>query len=114
VETKNAEVGSMSVAAHLAYLGDVTLGRGVNVGACAVTANYDGSRHHETVIQDGAFIGSGSVLVAPVNVGQDAVIGAGAVVPARRDVESEEVVAGVPARKLERKGRRRRVRKRKT
>jgi bifunctional UDP-N-acetylglucosamine pyrophosphorylase/glucosamine-1-phosphate N-acetyltransferase len=77
VEVKNSELGAGSKANHLTYLGDATVGAGVNVGAGSITCNYDGANKHRTVIEDGAFIGSGSMLVAPVTVGAGATLGAG-------------------------------------
>ncbi|WP_447530438.1 bifunctional UDP-N-acetylglucosamine diphosphorylase/glucosamine-1-phosphate N-acetyltransferase GlmU [Vreelandella sp. TE19] len=80
VETKNAEVGEGSKINHLSYVGDATLGRGVNVGAGTITCNYDGANKHRTVIGDEAFIGSNSALVAPVTVGAGATVGAGSTI----------------------------------
>jgi len=80
VEAKNSEIGAGSKANHLSYLGDTTVGRKVNVGAGTVTCNYDGANKHRTHIGDGAFIGSGSMLVAPVTVGEQATIGAGSTI----------------------------------
>jgi bifunctional UDP-N-acetylglucosamine pyrophosphorylase/glucosamine-1-phosphate N-acetyltransferase len=80
VETKNARIGAGSKANHLSYLGDATVGSNVNVGAGTVTCNYDGANKWSTVIADGAFIGSGSMLVAPVRVGAGATIGAGSTI----------------------------------
>ena len=80
VETKNATLGVGSKANHLSYLGDAEIGAGVNIGAGTITCNYDGANKSTTRIGDGAFIGSNTALVAPVNVGEGATIGAGAVV----------------------------------
>jgi len=80
VEVKNSELGAGSKANHLTYLGDTTVGANVNVGAGTVTCNYDGVNKHRTAIGDGAFIGSGTMLVAPVSVGADATIGAGSTI----------------------------------
>ena len=80
VEVKNSELGRGSKANHLSYLGDATIGARVNVGAVTVTCNYDGVDKHRTEIGDGAFIGSGTMLVAPVTVGEDATIGAGSTI----------------------------------
>lgn len=77
VETKKAHFGENSKASHLSYLGDVTIGRDVNIGAGTITCNYDGQNKHHTHIEDGAFIGSDTQLVAPVTVGKGATIGAG-------------------------------------
>ncbi len=86
---------------HFSYLGDATVGDGANIGAGAVTANYDGKAKHPTRIGKRAFIGSGAVLVAPAKIGDNAVVGAGAVVPGGRTVAPRTVVAGVPARVLD-------------
>jgi len=76
VETKKTRLGKGSKANHLSYLGDAEIGEDVNIGAGTITCNYDGERKHTTVIEDGAFIGSDSTLVAPVKVGQRAYVGA--------------------------------------
>ncbi|MEO7773350.1 MAG: bifunctional UDP-N-acetylglucosamine diphosphorylase/glucosamine-1-phosphate N-acetyltransferase GlmU [Steroidobacteraceae bacterium] len=80
VEVKNSDVGKGSKANHLAYIGDATIGAGVNVGAGTITCNYDGANKHRTVIGDGVFVGSGSMLVAPVTLGAQATIGAGSTI----------------------------------
>ncbi|MFQ5598071.1 MAG: bifunctional UDP-N-acetylglucosamine diphosphorylase/glucosamine-1-phosphate N-acetyltransferase GlmU [Nitrospiria bacterium] len=80
VEMKKSELGEGSKANHLSYLGDVTVGRGVNIGAGAITCNYDGVKKDCTVIEDEVFIGSDSQLIAPVTVGKGAVIAAGTTV----------------------------------
>jgi len=80
VELKNSEIGAGSKANHLSYVGDTTIGAKVNVGAGTVTCNYDGVNKHRTEIGDGAFIGSGTMLVAPVSVGEGATIGAGSTI----------------------------------
>jgi bifunctional UDP-N-acetylglucosamine pyrophosphorylase / glucosamine-1-phosphate N-acetyltransferase len=80
VEVKNSVVGAGSKANHLTYLGDATIGRKVNVGAGTVTVNYDGANKWRTEIGDGAFIGSGSMLVAPVKIGADANTAAGSTI----------------------------------
>jgi len=77
VETKKVRMGRGSKANHLTYLGDAEIGAGVNVGAGTITCNYDGTHKHTTVIEDGAFIGSDSTLVAPVRVGKQAYVAAG-------------------------------------
>ncbi len=79
VETKQARLGAASKANHLSYLGDAEIGVAVNVGAGTITCNYDGAEKHVTRIGDGAFIGSNSALVAPVEVGAGATLGAGTV-----------------------------------
>jgi bifunctional UDP-N-acetylglucosamine pyrophosphorylase / glucosamine-1-phosphate N-acetyltransferase len=77
VELKNTNFGPRSKANHLSYLGDATIGADVNVGAGTITCNYDGVNKHRTVVEDGAFIGSDSQLIAPVTVGKGAYVGAG-------------------------------------
>jgi bifunctional UDP-N-acetylglucosamine pyrophosphorylase/glucosamine-1-phosphate N-acetyltransferase len=80
VETKNTQIAAHSKVNHLSYVGDATVGSGVNVGAGTITCNYDGANKHRTVIGDDAFIGSGTMLVAPVEVGAGATIGAGSTI----------------------------------
>jgi bifunctional UDP-N-acetylglucosamine pyrophosphorylase/glucosamine-1-phosphate N-acetyltransferase len=84
VETKNTEIGEGSKVPHLSYVGDATIGRGVNLGASTITANYDDVNKHRTIIEDQVHTGSHTVLVAPVRLGAGAKTGAGAVV--RKDV----------------------------
>ncbi|MDZ4178605.1 MAG: bifunctional UDP-N-acetylglucosamine diphosphorylase/glucosamine-1-phosphate N-acetyltransferase GlmU [Coriobacteriia bacterium] len=84
VEIKNSVVGEGSKVPHLSYIGDATIGRGANIGAGTITCNYDGVRKHRTVIGDGAFVGSDTMLVAPVRIGADAVTAAGSAIS--RDV----------------------------
>ena len=80
VELKNTQVGAGSKINHLSYIGDAEIGASANIGAGTITCNYDGFRKHQTVIGDGAFIGSNTALVAPVEVGHGAFIGAGSVI----------------------------------
>lgn len=80
VETKKTSIGPGSKVNHLTYLGDAEIGAGVNVGAGTITCNYDGANKHKTVVDDGAFIGSNSSLVAPVRIGKGATVGAGSAV----------------------------------
>jgi bifunctional UDP-N-acetylglucosamine pyrophosphorylase/glucosamine-1-phosphate N-acetyltransferase len=80
VELKKTTMGAGSKANHLAYLGDATIGANVNVGAGTITCNYDGAKKHQTVIEDGAFIGSDSQLVAPITIGRGAYVGTGTTV----------------------------------
>ena len=80
VETKKARIGPGSKVNHLSYVGDADLGREVNVGAGTITCNYDGANKHHTDIGDGAFVGSGTQLVAPVRIGAEATIGAGSTI----------------------------------
>ncbi len=98
VEVKNSRVGSGSAAGHFCYLGDADIGAGVNIGAGAITCNYDGVDKHQTTVGDHAFIGCDTMLVAPVTVGPQALTGAGSVVT--RDVPAAGRVVGVPARLL--------------
>ena len=77
VELKQAELGKMSKANHLSYLGDTTVGQGVNIGAGTITCNYDGYRKERTIIEDEVFIGSDTQLIAPVRVGRGAIVAAG-------------------------------------
>lgn len=77
VEIKKSTVGKGSKVPHLSYIGDATIGEGVNVGAGSITCNYDGKKKHATVIGDGAFIGSDTMMVAPVSIGAGAIVGAG-------------------------------------
>jgi bifunctional UDP-N-acetylglucosamine pyrophosphorylase/glucosamine-1-phosphate N-acetyltransferase len=89
VELKNSQVDSGSKINHLSYVGDATVGKNVNIGAGAITCNYDGANKHRTVIEDDAFIGSDTQLVAPVTVGKGATIGAGATIT--RDAPAEQL-----------------------
>jgi bifunctional UDP-N-acetylglucosamine pyrophosphorylase/glucosamine-1-phosphate N-acetyltransferase len=77
VEIKKSSLGVGSKSMHLAYLGDATIGEGVNIGAGTITCNYDGFQKHPTVIEDGAFIGTDSQLIAPVRIGKNAYVAAG-------------------------------------
>jgi bifunctional UDP-N-acetylglucosamine pyrophosphorylase/glucosamine-1-phosphate N-acetyltransferase len=95
VETKNAEIGEGAKIPHLSYVGDAEIGEGANIGAGTITANYDGEHKHQTKIGARAHTGSNTVLVAPVEVGDDAYTGAGAVV--NRDVPPGALAKGVPA-----------------
>jgi len=95
-EVKNAHLGPGAKMGHFSYLGDATVEAGANIGAGTVTCNYDGERKHQTTIGANAFIGSGTMLVAPVKIGEGAKTGAGSVVT--RDVPDGSVALGVPAR----------------
>jgi bifunctional UDP-N-acetylglucosamine pyrophosphorylase / glucosamine-1-phosphate N-acetyltransferase len=93
VEIKRSIIGVGSKVNHLSYIGDTTIGCGVNIGAGTITCNYDGVDKHQTRIEDGAFIGSGTELVAPVTIGHHATIGAGSTI--REDVPAEELTLSV-------------------
>lgn len=100
VETKNAEIGEGSKVPHLSYVGDATIGRGVNLGASTITANYDDVNKHRTVVEDEVHTGSHTTLVAPVRLGAGAKTGAGAVV--RKDVPAGALSMSVaPQRNIE-------------
>ena len=112
VEVKNSTVGEGSKVPHLSYVGDTTIGRGANVGAATVTVNYDGFRKHRTVIGDDARIGSDTMLVAPVTIGNGAYTGAGSVIT--QDVpdgalaverSEQRIIEGYADRKRERHSR---------
>ena len=80
VETKRSNIGANSKAKHLAYIGDGRIGKGVNIGAGTIFCNYDGGKKHITKIENDAFIGSNSALVAPLTIGAKSYIGSGSVV----------------------------------
>ncbi|NIS75175.1 MAG: bifunctional UDP-N-acetylglucosamine diphosphorylase/glucosamine-1-phosphate N-acetyltransferase GlmU, partial [Deltaproteobacteria bacterium] len=80
VEIKKSEIGRGSKVPHLSYVGDAVLGKGVNIGAGSITCNYDGYSKHQTVVADNVFIGSDTMLVAPVKVGKGATTGAGSTI----------------------------------
>lgn len=101
-EIKKSTLGPHSKMGHFSYLGDATVGENVNIGAGAITCNYDGAHKNPTTIGDGAFIGSDTLLVAPVEIGAGATTGAGAVVT--RNVPPDTVAVGLPARVIRRKG----------
>ena len=97
VETKNAVFGEGSKARHLSYVGAVTLGRAVNIGAGTITCNYDGANKHQTIIEDGVFVGSDTQFVAPVRVGENATIGAGSTI--RKNVPAGELTLTIAKQK---------------
>lgn len=92
VEIKKSHIGEGSKVNHLSYVGDAQLGAGVNFGAGAITCNYDGVNKHQTVVGDNAFIGTNACLVAPVNIGNTATIGAGSVIT--KNVEDKALAIG--------------------
>ncbi|MFH0826823.1 MAG: NTP transferase domain-containing protein [Candidatus Omnitrophota bacterium] len=103
IEIVRSKIFPKSKAKHFGYIGDAQIGRYVNIGAGTVTANYDGKSKNKTLIKDRAFIGSDTVMVAPVRIGKGAKTGAGSVLVKRRNVPDGKVVVGVPARELKRR-----------
>ncbi len=97
-EVKNSYLGPGSKMGHFSYLGDATIGSNVNIGAGTITCNYDGARKHPTEIADDVFIGSDTMLVAPLKLGKGSRTGAGAVVT--KDVKEQTLVVGMPARAI--------------
>jgi bifunctional UDP-N-acetylglucosamine pyrophosphorylase/glucosamine-1-phosphate N-acetyltransferase len=97
-EIKKSTLGPGSKMGHFSYLGDAEVGAGVNIGAGTITCNYDGERKHLTRIEDGVFIGSDTMLVAPLHIGEGARTGAGSVVT--RDLRPGTLAYGVPAREV--------------
>lgn len=108
VEMKNTEFGKQSKAMHLSYLGDAEIKENVNIGAGTIVCNYDGKKKHKTVIEEGAFVGSGTELIAPVKIGKKAYIGAGSTIT--KDV-SPGTLAVSRSKQVEKKSWSRRKRK---
>ncbi|MEE8346315.1 MAG: DapH/DapD/GlmU-related protein [Dehalococcoidia bacterium] len=104
VEVKASRLGRGTKVGHFSYVGDAEVGEEVNIGAGTVTCNYDGEKKSETIIGDRAFVGSDTMLVAPVRLGREAKTGAGSVVI--EDVPDGVTVAGTPARSLRRRTKR--------
>lgn len=100
VEVVRSSVGCDTRIKHHSYIGDTTVGNNVNVGAGAITANYDGKNKNKTIIKDKAFIGVGAILIAPVTIGKKAMVGAGSVVTRNKNVPDNTTVVGVPAKPL--------------
>ncbi len=100
-EIKDSYLGEGSKMGHFSYVGNAQIGKDVNIGAGTITCNYDGEKKHQTVIHDGVFIGSDSMLVAPIEIGENSSTGAGSVVT--KDVPPDTVVVGVPARQIRKK-----------
>ena len=103
VEICRTVIGEDTRVKHHTYLGDAILGRKINIGAGTITANYDGKQKHQTVIKDEAFIGVGVTLIAPIEIGKGARVGAGSVVTKNKNVPDGMTVIGVPARPYEAK-----------
>jgi bifunctional UDP-N-acetylglucosamine pyrophosphorylase/glucosamine-1-phosphate N-acetyltransferase len=97
-EVSRTTLGSGVFMKHFSFLGDANIGARVNIGAGVVTANYDGIAKNKTIVDEGAFIGSDSILVAPVTIGSKAIVGAGAVVTKNTKVPPKSVARGVPAK----------------
>jgi bifunctional UDP-N-acetylglucosamine pyrophosphorylase/glucosamine-1-phosphate N-acetyltransferase len=95
-EVKKSRLGAGAKMGHFSYVGDAAIGEEANIGAGTVTCNFDGEKKNQTTVGAGAFIGSDTMLVAPVNVGRGAVTGAGSVVT--RDVPDDSLAVGAPAR----------------
>jgi bifunctional UDP-N-acetylglucosamine pyrophosphorylase/glucosamine-1-phosphate N-acetyltransferase len=102
LEVVRAKIGKNTFAKHFCYIADTKVGNAVNIGAGAVTANFDGFNKHNTIIKDGAFIGSDTIMVAPVKIGRGSKTGAGSVII--RSVSDKKTAVGVPARILKEKG----------
>ena len=103
VELTRSAVGYNTKIKHHSYIGDAIIGKNVNIGAGTITANYDGKKKNKTIIKDGAFIGSGTIFVAPVTVGKKATTGAGSVLTKRTAVPDSSIIVGIPARILKKK-----------
>jgi bifunctional UDP-N-acetylglucosamine pyrophosphorylase / glucosamine-1-phosphate N-acetyltransferase len=102
-EVKAATVGPRTKVHHFSYIGDAVLGADTNVGAGTITCNYDGVAKHRTTVGEGVFIGSDTMLIAPVTLGDGARTGAGSVVT--RNVAPGQTVVGVPARPIQKRPR---------
>ena len=109
VEIKKSTIGEGSKVPHLSYIGDTTMGTGVNIGAGSITCNYDGTGKHRTTIGDDVFVGSDTMMVAPVSIGDGALIGASSCIT--RDVPADAlslergdqaIVEGYAAKRRER------------
>jgi len=104
-ECKNTTLGENSKAKHLAYLGDARIGKRTNIGAGTIFANYDGKTKHQTVVGDDAFVGSGTIIIAPNSIPDGVTTGAGAVVTRSAKPAAGETWVGMPARRMESKSR---------
>lgn len=106
VEAVRSNIGKNTKAKHLSYLGDARIGGNVNVGAGTIIANYDGKQKHRTKVGSKAFIGSGTILIAPIKLGKKAITGAGAVVTRDKNVPDGATALGVPARIVKKENKR--------
>jgi bifunctional UDP-N-acetylglucosamine pyrophosphorylase/glucosamine-1-phosphate N-acetyltransferase len=97
-EVKNSYIGENSKLGHFSYIGDAEIGKNVNIGAGTITCNYDGEKKNKTIIEDDVFIGSDTMLIAPLKIGKSAHTGAGSVV--NKDVPENTIVVGSPARAI--------------
>ncbi len=104
-EIKNSYLDEGTLVRHVSYIGDTHIGKKVNIGAGTMVANFDGKKKNKTVIKDKAFVGCDSVLIAPVVIGKNAVVGAGSVVTRDHNVPDGAKVVGVPARQINKKKR---------
>jgi len=102
VEIVRSHIGRDTKIKHQCYIGDTIIGKRVNIGAGTIVANYDGKRKHKTIIEDNAFIGTGTILIAPVKIGKGAVTGAGSVITKNKNVPAGKTVVGIPAKILKR------------
>ena len=100
-EIKDSTLGEGTKVGHFSYLGNAIIGKDVNIGAGTITCNYDGKQKHQTIIKDGVFVGSDSMLIAPLELGKGSITGAGSVV--NKDVPADTIVVGIPARKIGKK-----------
>ena len=92
MELKNTKLGQLSKVNHLAYIGDSDIGVSANIGAGTITCNYDGVKKHKTIVGDGAFVGSNSTLVAPLEIGNGSYVAAGSTIT--QDVSSDALAFG--------------------
>lgn len=104
-EIVRSEIGEHTKIRHQCYIGDTIIGRGVNIGAGTIVANYDGIKKNKTIIEDNAFIGTGTILVAPVKIGRSAITGAGCVVTKNKNVPAGKTVIGIPAKIMKKRSR---------
>ncbi len=104
-ELSRTSIGAQSIMKHFSFLGDAQVGAKVNIGAGTITANYDGVNKNKTIIEDEAFIGSDSILIAPVKVGRKATVAAGAVVTKGQEIPAQGLALGMPARIVTRRKR---------